>query len=238
MSDKQLFKYIQPNTDDLDNLTIDRNNFEAAKYQYKILKWLENKSIVICFERGSAGNLVHRILGSHEPIYWSQGINNSYELETNPIKWPNKGYIEHYMDQGVTCHTGHSFIEEGHQNRTTDRIYRNSEILKAVKQNKIFVFLSHVNIRTLNKNTQVLRIVGDESRLRRKNIARPGRHFLQPIVEDNTYNLNINNLVDENYDIFEKEYLALCSQYKFTPNTKPVRDFILVWRNKQTLVNI
>ena len=237
MSDKQLFKYIQPNTDDLDNLTIDRNNFEAAKYQYKILKWLENKSIVICFERGSAGNLVHRILGSHDPIYWSQGVNNSHELETNPIKWPNKGYIEHYMDQGVTCHTGHSFIEEGHQNRTTDRIYRNSEILKAVKQNKIFVFLSHVNIRTLNKNTQVLRIVGDESRLRRKNIARPGRHFLQPIVEDNTYNLNINNLVDENYDIFEKEYLALCNQYKFIPNTKPVRDFILVWRSKQTFIN-
>ena len=39
-------------------------------------------------------------------------------------------------------------------------------------------------------------------------------------------------------DIFEKEYLALCNQYKFTPNTKPVRDFILVWRNKLTLVNI
>ena len=95
-----------------------------------------------------------------------------------------------------------------------------------------------MNIRTLNKNTQVLRIVGDESRLRRKNIARPGRHFLQPIVEDNTYNLNINNLVDENYDIFEKEYLALCNQYKLTPNTKPVRDFILVWRSKQILVNI
>ena len=237
MSDKQVFKYIQPNTDDLDNISIDRNNFEAAKYQYKILKWLENKSIVICFERGSAGNLVHRILGSHEPIYWSQGINNSYELETNPIKWPNKGYIEHYMDQGVTCHTGHSFIEEGHQNRTTDRIYRNSEILKAVKQNKIFVFLSHVDIRTLNKNTQVIRIVGDESKLRRKNIARLGRRFLQPIVEDNTYNLNINNLVAENYDIFKKEYLALCNQYNFIPNTEPVRKFILVWRSKQTFIN-
>ena len=84
----------------------------------------------------------------------------------------------------------------------------------------------------------MIRIVGDESRLRRKNIARPGRYFLQPIVEDNTYNLNINNLVDENYGIFEKEYLTLCNQYKFTPNTKPVRDFILVWRSKQTLVNI
>ena len=64
------------------------------------------------------------------------------------------------------------------------------------------------------------------------------KQFYKPTIEDNTYNLNINNLVDENYDIFEKEYLALCNQYKFTPNTKPVRDFILVWRSKQTLVNI
>ena len=83
----------------------------------------------------------------------------------------------------------------------------------------------------------MIRIVGDEYKLRRKGIARPGRHFLQPILEDNTYNLNINNLVDENYDIFEKEYLALCNQYKFIPNTKPVRDFILVWRSKQTFIN-
>ena len=94
-----------------------------------------------------------------------------------------------------------------------------------------------VNVRTLNKNIQVIRIVGDERRLRRKEIARPGRHFLQPIVEDNTYNLNINNLVDENYDIFKKEYLALCNQYNFIPNTEPVRKFILVWRSKQTFIN-
>jgi hypothetical protein len=238
MSDKQVFKYIQPNTDDLDNISIDRNNFEAAKYQYRIFKWLEGKSIIVRFERGSAGNLVHRILGSHEPIYWSHAINNAYESETNPLKWPKKGYIERFLAQNSTCHTAHSFVEEGHQNRTADRIQRNVQILKAMKQNKIFVLLTHVDIRTLNKNIDIIRIVGDERRLRRKGIARPGRRFLEPIVEDNTYNLNINNLVDENYDIFEKEYLALCSQYKFTPNTKPVRDFILVWRSKQTLVNI
>ena len=240
MSDRELFRYLPPKYDRQGEGLVYPlpEKYIASKYQYKLLEWLENKAIIIHFERGSAGNLVHRVLGSHDPIYWSYEINNSYEIENNPIKWPKHGYIEIHIDQSCTCHTGHSFIEEGHQNRIHDRIFRNSEILKAMKQNKIFVFLSHVDIRTLNKDIRVLRIVGDESKLRRKGIARPGRHFLQPIVEDNTYNLNINNLVDKNYDIFEKEYLDLCNQYKFTSNTKAIRDFILVWRSKQSLVNI
>ena len=216
----------------------DKQVFKVAEYQKPLFKRLEGKSIIIRFERGSAGNLVHRILGSHDLIYWSHAINNTYDSETNPLKWPKKGYIERFIAQNSTCHTAHSFVEEGHQNRKADRQKRDAQILKAVKQNKIFVLLTHVDIRPVNKNIDVIRIVGDERRLRRKGIARPGRHFLQPIVEDNTYNLNINNLVDENYDIFEKEYLALCNQYKLTPNTKPVRDFILVWRSKQILINI
>ena len=211
--------------------------FKPAKYQAKLLKGIEDKGIIIQYERGSAGNLVHRIIASHEPIYWSKLINNSYISESNPLKWPEKGFIEYSIAPDMVCHATYCFIEEEHQNKVAERIPRNSEILKALKTNKIVVLQSHVDIRCLNKNIQVIRIVGDEYKLRRKGIARPGRHFLQPILEDNTYNLNINNLVDENYDIFEKEYLALCNQYKFIPNTKPVRDFILVWRSKQTFIN-
>jgi hypothetical protein len=211
--------------------------FKPAKYQTKLLKGIEDKGIIIHYERGSAGNLVHRIIASHDTIYWSKLINNSYISESNPLKWPEKGFIEYFIAPDRVCHATYCFIEEEHQNKIAERIPRNSEILKALKTNKIVVLQSHVDVRTLNKNIQVIRIVGDERRLRRKEIARPGRHFLQPIVEDNTYNLNINNLVDENYDIFKKEYLALCNQYNFIPNTEPVRKFILVWRSKQTFIN-
>ena len=242
MSDRELFRYLPPKYDRQGEGLVYPlpEKCTASKYQYKLLEWLENKAIIIHFERGSAGNLVHRVLGSHDPIYWSYEINNSYEKENNPIKWPKHGYIEIHIDQGCTCHTGHSFIEEAHENRIHDRIFRNSEILKAMKQNKTFVLLTHVDIRTLNRNIRVLRIVGDENKLKRNHLYKTHvpKQFHKPIIEDNTYNLNINNLVDENYDIFEKEYLALCNQYKFTPNTKPVRDFILVWRNKQDFSNI
>ena len=212
---------------------------QVFKYQYKLLKWLENKTIIIHFVRGSAGNLIHRVLGSHDSIYWSYEINNSYETENNSIKWPKKGYIETYIDQGCTCHTGYSFIEEPHENKIYYRMCRNAEILKAMKQDKTFVLQTHLDIRPLNKNIKVLRIVGDVNKLKRNHLYKTHtpKQFYKPTIEDNTYNLNINNLVDKSYDIFEKEYLALCNQYKFTPNTKPVRDFILVWRSKQDFGN-
>ena len=221
MSDKQLFSYI------------------STKYQYKLLKWLENKAIIIDFVRGSAGNLIHRILGSHDPIYWSDAINNSYETENNSIEWPKKGYIETYIDQGSTCHTEYSFIGEPPENKIYYRMCRNAEILKAMKQNKIFVLLTHVDIRTLNKNIKVLRIVGDVNKLKRNHLYKTHipKQFYKPTIEDNTYNLNINNLVDKNYDIFEKEYLTLCSYLNLIPNTKSVRKFILVWRSKQDFGN-
>ena len=214
--------------------------FKPAKYQIKLLKWLENKAIIIHFVRGSAGNLIHRVLGSHDSIYWSYEINNSYETENNSIKWPKKGYIETYIDQGCTCHTGYSFIEEPHENKIYYRMCRNAEILKAMKQDKTFVLQTHLDIRPLNKNIKVLRIVGDVNKLKRNHLYKTHtpKQFYKPTIEDNTYNLNINNLVDKSYDIFEKEYLTLCSYLNLIPNTKPVRDFILVWRSKQTLVNI
>jgi len=206
--------------------------FKPAKYQTKLLKGIEDKGIIIYYEKGSAGNLLHRIIAaSSSSVYWSKFINksNSYIKDDKPLEWSKEEFI--------TCHTGHFFIEESHMSRVLDRRHRDSEVIKAIKQNKIIVLQTHVDIRCLNKNIKVLRIVGDEARLRRKGIARTGRHFLQPIVEDNTYNLNINNLVDKNYDIFKKEYLNLCSNYNFTSDVKAIRDFILLWRSKQTFIN-
>ena len=57
-----------------------------------ILKKLENKAIIIEYIRGSAGNLVGRIIASDNKFYWDHAINNSYEYESNPIKWPKGGY--------------------------------------------------------------------------------------------------------------------------------------------------
>ena len=205
--------------------------FKPSQYQDKLLQKIEDKAIILHYEKGSAGNLLHRIIAaSDSSIYWSKFINKSksYIEDNKPLEWSEKQFI--------TCHTGHFFIEESHMNRALDRRHRDSEVIKAIKQKKIIVLQTHVDIRCLNKTIKVIRIVGDESKLRRKGIARPGRRFLQPIIEDNTYNLNINNLVDENYDIFEKEYLALCNQYKFTPDVKAIRDFILLWRSKQTFI--
>ena len=57
--------------------------------------------------------------------------------------------------------------------------------------------------------------------------------YLTPILETNTYNLNINNLTSIDYNVFKKEYLALCADLKLTPDINPVRNFILEWVSRQ-----
>ena len=84
--------------------------FKPAKYQTKLLKGIENKGIIIHYERGSAGNLVHRIIASHDPIYWSKLINNSYISESNPLKWPEKGFIEYFTPENLNMPVSRSVL--------------------------------------------------------------------------------------------------------------------------------
>ena len=62
-----------------------------------------------------------------------------------------------------------------------------------------------------------------------------GGIFLINLLNRELYevNVNINKLTSQDYATFKKEYLALCNYLNLTPNIKPVRDFILVWRSKQ-----
>jgi len=124
-------------------------------------------------------------------------------------------------------------------------------IIKAIKSNKRIIIKTHEDIvRQLNKNIKIIRIVGDANKLNRIKLRETlagkfnpsinnlklddlSNKFLKPIIEPNTYNLNINNLVAENYDIFKKEYLELCINLNIAPDIKPVRAFILEWVSRQ-----
>ena len=58
-----------------------------------ILKKLEDKALIVEYVRGSGGNLVQRIIASDNKFYWDADINNSFCKESNPIYWPEKGFI-------------------------------------------------------------------------------------------------------------------------------------------------
>ena len=201
-----------------------------------ILKKLENKAIIIEYIRGSAGNLVQRIIASDSKFFWDAKLNNSYEYESNPIKWPNKGYIpnEKYKNNS-TCESEHSFFDT-----VITSVVGKSLLLKALRQNKIFSFRMHITLRHLNNNIKIIRIVGINKLEDRPIIyeTHPFKEFYKPIKHPNTYNLNINNLTSTDYNIFKKEYIGLCNNLNLTPNIEEVRNFILIWKDKQTSATI
>lgn len=92
-----------------------------------------------------------------------------------------------------------------------------------------------MDIRRLNNDVKILRIVGNlpdrfnPQGYKDKNIT----------VENhvNTYNLNINNLLSTDYNIFIDEYLKLCTYFNLEPMINSVRSFILMWLDKQTRGN-
>ena len=191
-----------------------------------ILKKLENKAIIIEYIRGSAGNLVGRIIASDNKFYWDHDMNNSYEYESNPIKWP-KG---DYKARANTCESRYGFFDT-----TITSVEGRNSILKAMKSKKLYIFRLNSSLRHLNNNIKIIRIVGINNRNNRPSLytTHSVKEFYKPIKHPNTYNLNINNLTSTDYNIFKKEYIGLCNNLNLTPNIEEVRNFILIWKDKQ-----
>jgi len=184
------------------------------KYYTKLLSTLVNKIILIEYMSGSGGCLVHRIIGSdYSNIYWDKGINNATDDSLDPLLWPDSGFhiqkphsIPETEQANYTCHTGSSmFYKEQEVDPTVLSL-----IIKANKVYKKAVIRTHDSFRKYNKHITIVRIVGP-----------------------NTHNLNINNLIDEDYNTFLNECNKLSTYLNIKLDIKKVRKFILIWVRKQ-----
>jgi hypothetical protein len=186
--------------------------------------------LVIEYAFGTAGNLVHRIIGSNDKYYWDKCINNTYEDILDPLVWPEKGFkvqSNHRLkvdEQVNTCHTGYCGLFQDHSD-----ILNNTRLLKlAIKKNKKLILRSSNSIRHISDNISIVRIVG--SSLTRKIFTKPP---LEKEIHVNTFNLNINNLISSDYITFIKEYTYLCNFLSIEPTAEKVRTFINIWLDKQ-----
>ena len=79
---------------------------------------------------------MQRIIASDNKFFWDAKLNNSHEYESNPIRWPNKGYIPHEKyKNNSTCESEHSFFDT-----VITSVVGKNLLLKALRQNKIFSF--------------------------------------------------------------------------------------------------
>ena len=56
--------------------------------------------------------------------------------------------------------------------------------------------------------------------------------FTHPISAPNVVNVNINKLLNPDYDVFLAEYLELCNNLNITPTIIPVRGYILNYNER------
>jgi hypothetical protein len=187
--------------------------------------------LVVEYAMGSAGNLVQRIIGIDKQFYWDKEINNTKE-ELNPLEFPDSGFLyqEHMLTaaaQQYTCHTGYCAVLV--QGLSSDLHINTKLLAKAVNKQKKLILRTHADVRDINKEAKVVRVVGDKLS-RNFTITRDP---FTPRYDNNTYNLNINNLLSQDYEIFKKEYLQLCSWLNLSPSINKVRAFILLWAELQ-----
>ena len=199
-------------------------------YEEQLLNRLEKSIVIIHFEKGSAGSLLHRIIAHSKSFYWHKWYNNKHD--DNSLTWLNISDEEDNTNK-YTCHVNYSWLDEIKKDIISQIL-----IIKAIKSNKRIIIKTHQDIvRQLNKNIIIIRIVGNSSKLNRK-ILRSTHSYqvnkaLLPINEPNTYNLNINNLVSKDYNAFLNEYKDLCTYLNIEVKIDKVREFINIWRSKQ-----
>ena len=221
------------------------NIYTMTKYEKEIsllLSKFNQNIVIIAHSSGYTGGLVYRILAADSNFYWSKDISGIITDENyEPLRWPNKtegfkiygldndkqAYVMFKMQHLSTCHVQIPLIEH----HTIEHIKENIRIITS--SNKKLILRTHdMDIRKINNNIKILRIVGNlpdrfnPRGFRDKNIT----------IENhiNTYNLNINNLLSTDYNIFIDEYLKLCTYFDLEPMINSVRSFILMWLDKQT----
>lgn len=192
----------------------------------KFVNLLEKHLLIVQYARGSAGNLVQRIIGADEQYYWDSVINNAVDNNDNPIHWPDEGFriqtskltIE---EQLSACHAGYCNIFDSSNNR---EFYKNTQLAnKAIKNKQKLIVKTDFDIRSFNSSVPIVRLIGSP---KRKIICAKS---LTEVEEDNTLNIDINNLI---YEDFDYEYSKLCNYLNLKPN-KDVKKFINMWISKQ-----
>ena len=197
----------------------------------KLIRTYQNKIIFVSFAPHYAGHAVRRIISASPEVYYPG----------NSIRYPDnlEGFIAHNLENDwqkiflmqhlAACHEDDLLEYPPYSFHDVLNLYK---VIKKI--NMICVITHDLNIHDKFQNL-VVRVVGKKPK-RSVNMHMPNAKILQHVdivYRNNVINLNINNLMSQNYNEFETEYLNLCSKLIIFPQINSVRSFILLWLEKQ-----
>jgi len=213
---------------------------------------MSKKLIGIIYFQGGAGGALTRILQSHKEVYWTTDwLNHDDPDITDPIQFPNNpitlrrenpdmGLPDSYYLQSAHGMSHHSFrmivpyvnkfIKDGCSKIFFYDALRDIDIIcKGTCPQKNYIYCYASNI-FLNKRYSTI----FEEDFIKSQIDTVNRNHPMYIQQAN-YVVNIENLLNIDYYIFEEEYNKLISHYNLTSRISGVRAFILAWIERQSL---
>lgn len=205
----------------------------------KILNTAPNNFTVLQFRSGFFGSLVYRsIIGSSNDYVWNKDFCGCTE-DLGPLEWPRltEGFDIYELNYNNT----YKWFKENHlatAHSSTKMIEYSTvnDILKYVDKNKILLLKTH-NLKIHKQfKCKTIRITGKIPSITNLEIGestfRKHHDEVLEVEQENLHNLNIENFMSNDFDIFVKEYLGMCSFLNIPCNINNVRQFILLLRDK------
>ena len=214
----------------------------------KLVKNYENRFLLILYEYGFAGNLVSRIIRSSHQYY---------KLEDDPLRFPDNvegfPYVNvnnpqlNFRKQHLAC--VHAIPDSNlRYDMFTKEVFTSKQLQEATLR----------YLKVLHNTTYIINLIAHEFKLeekypkvkcikiygqdpREQNFYLKATSYttngIEPSTNKLTYNLNINNLLSDDYNIFEKEYLSLTWAFDLDCKINSTRSFILLWKDRQKRLN-
>ena len=221
----------------------------------KFFSMYQEKFEVISFMTGMGGAMVYRILAHNKKYYWEDDFSciESDQHRKLSLDWPD-------FDIGYKAHPNRrdpETLEQIEDNIPAQRLGAvhvnvlefpsiqafyypdvNKEAMlrkftvyfARMKKDQKILFRSHdMGVHNSWPNNRIIRIWGSSAM---RDTYYDNGVFTHPISAPNVVNVNINKLLNPDYDVFLAEYLELCNNLNITPTIIPVRGYILNYNER------
>ena len=197
------------------------------------------KVTLISYAAEYGGSALRRIIISHNPYY--------SELE-NPISYPKhvEGFIYHnthflnFKEQHLACaHTEDMPIA------MNDEVFLKDQINKIDEGFNICLRTHDFEDEEELEKAKIIRLYGDcldrfkkAPRYVKQNNRFYGKNFIPPSDCSHVCNIIASNLFSLDFDKYLEEYLKITTYLDIVPKVNSVRQFILMWLEKQERFNL
>lgn len=223
-------------------------------YIADVLKSLPDNFIPIWYERMYRGNAVQRILSAHPECAWEKLWCSSPDPSIiSPLDFPETHSAFTGSDENIEKlgeMESHAWAHTGFGLHDLETETLKTFVRAAKKHSDKLVFFSQHPTGVWTVMTEVQCVDWSLVSIKKQNIflysskpfTRPFKDNrvpkVEPIDQDNVFNIDIAKLFSDDYLTFLQEYNQIVSYFNLTPKTNAIRAFILRYLEREKHVSL